>query len=347
MSSSTTQISDLLNNAPAGRHEGRLLIGHRSSGAEIGIPYVVLKGEQPGPTLWINGQVHGNEVAAIVASLDLLATLDTATMKGALVFTATGNPLAYDTRTMFSPQDGGNLDQSFPGRPDGFVSERLAWCLLGEVLSVRPDLLISMHAQGTEAMSRVYAVFKQPPESTVEPAALFPYIRLFDPMVVCRMRVEAGSGEIPGNHSGALDYQSMLHNIPAFMIELGTGQRCHPDDVAFGVDRLRGVLQHMGVIEGTHEEGAVESQLVIGRGHLTVDHGGLFRSHRKPGDVVPAGEPIGTTMNLTGNVVEVLTCDHDVLIIAIRIDPVVHTGDNVAYVAHSWRGFRLDSAQHF
>jgi len=233
---STTTITDILKSAPSGRHDGRLLVGTRASGAEVAIPYVVLKGARPGPTLWINGQVHGNEVAAIVAALDLLATLDPAEMTGSVVFTATGNPLAFDVRTMFSPQDYGNLDQSFPGRPDGFVTERLAHRLLAEIMAARPDLLISMHSQGTEAASRIYGVFKLPPESTVGTDAIFPYLRLFEPMVVCRMRVEPGMGEIPGNHAGALDYQAMAHDIPAFMIELGTGQRCHPDDVNMGIE---------------------------------------------------------------------------------------------------------------
>ena len=333
---SHTTLADILKDAPAGRHAGELLVGNRASGAAVAISYVVLKGGRPGPTLWINGQVHGNEVAAIVAALDLINVLDPAEMAGTLIFTATGNPLAFDVRTMLSPQDYGNLDQSFPGRPDGFITERLAFRLLSEILSVRPDLLISMHSQGTEADSRLYGVFKQPPESEVSVDAILPYLRLFDPMVVCRMRIEPGSGEIPGNHAGALDYQAMLHNIPAFMIELGTGQRCHSDDVAAGIKLFGRVLGRMGIVDGGAPLGVDLCPLVTGRGHLTVDFGGLFRPACRPGEVVLAGQTIGTTMDLAGNRVETLVCDHDVMIIAIRIDPVVHSGDNVAYVAHAW-----------
>lgn len=343
--SSHTVIADFLKVAPPGRHSGQLPVGNRASGAAVAISYVVLKGERPGPTLWINGQVHGNEVAAIVAALDLINTLDTTMMAGALIFTASGNPLAFDVRTMFSPQDYGNLDQSFPGRPDGFITERLAFRLLSEILAVRPGLLISMHSQGTEADSRLYGVFKQPPESDVGIDAIFPYLRLFDPMVVCRMRIEPGSGEIPGNHAGALDYQAMLNNIPAFMIELGTGQRCHPDDVAMGIDLFGRVLRRMGIVDGVAPTGSDACPLVTARGHLTVDLGGLFRAACKPGEVVPAGQPIGTTMDLGGNRIETLVCDHDVMIIAIRIDPVVHSGDNVAYVAHAWSNLDFNQSR--
>ena len=41
-------------------------------------------------------------------------------------------------------------------------------------------------------------------------------------------------------------------------------------------------------------------------------------------------------MNLHGHVVERPSFDHDVVVIAIRVDPVVHTGDRVAYLGHEW-----------
>lgn len=342
-------IATLINDLPhAVRHDGWLNVGERASGAQIAIPFVVIKGARPGPTLWINGQVHGNEVTAIIATLKLLGELDPAEVSGNIVFTASGQPLALDNRSMFSPQDWANLDQSFPGRPNGFITERLAYRLWNEIEAVRPDLLISMHAQGTEADSATYAVFKQPPESTVDPRQqLFPFVRLFDPFVVCRMRIEPGSGEIPGNHAGALDYQAMAHDIPAFMVELGTGLRARPADVAEGIASFRKVLSHLGIITdatATAAQGFAESKLVTRRGHVTVGRGGFFLTERKPGEIIPAGEPIGTVTNIHGRAVETVIAEEDVLVIAIRIDPVVHSGDNVAYVAYQWDSLSLSES---
>lgn len=336
MSSADNVIADIVTGQRGTISRGKLEVGRRASGAEIAIPYVVVAGAQDGPVLWINGQVHGNEVAAIVAALDFCNGIDLAQLKGTVVFTATGNPLALDTRTMFSPQDWANLDQSFPGRPEGFITERLAYCLFREILSVRPDLLISMHAQGTEAASKLYGVFKQPPECSVSKEYLLPFLRLFDPFVVCHMRVEPGGGEIPGNHAGALDYQAMAAGIPAFMIELGTGQRAAPADVVFGIQAFTRVACRMKMLEGEDYAGDAATLLVTARGHVMTDDGGLFRPAAAPGEIVPAGKPLGTVMDLTGNPMRDVVQDHDVLIISIRIDPVVHGGDNVAYVAHAW-----------
>lgn len=329
--------------ARAAIHRGRIRLGSRVNGADIAISYVVVLGAEDGPTLWINGQVHGTEVCAILAGLDFCHAIDPAVLKGAVVFTASGNPLALESRTEATQQDyGANLDTSYPGRPNGFITERMAHCLFREILAVKPDLLLSMHAQGRDFASAVYGVYKLPPDCTVDPAHIYRFLRHFDPFVVCRMSVQAGSGELPGNHAGALDYQAMANGIPAFMIELDVGQRADPAKIAFGVASFDRVARELAMLPARADgKGAVASRLVTARGHCNADSGGLWRSPHAPGAVVPAGEPIGTITDLTGIVVETVRMPMDVLIIAVRLDPVVHTGDGVAYLAREWTDLTL------
>lgn len=339
-----TEIERIVRTAPRGSvHRGRIKLGTRVNGADIAISYVVVVGAELGPTLWLNGQVHGTEVCAILAGLDFCESLDPAALKGAVVFTASGNPLALESRTEATQQDfGANLDQSYPGRPNGFITERMAHCLFREILAVRPDLLLSMHAQGKDFASAVYGVYKLPPDCPVEPAYLYRFMKQFAPMVVCRMSVKAGSGELPGNHAGALDYQCMAHGIPAFMIELDVGQRADPAKIAFGAEGFRRIGAELGMLpQEKVPVGDMPSRLVTARGHCNADLGGLWRSPHPPGTIVPAGEPIGTVTDLTGVVVDTVRMAMDVLIIAVRLDPVVHTGDGVAYLAREWTDLML------
>ncbi len=338
-SAPTRTIKQLLESAPRGTmHRGRILLGSRATGADIAISYIVAVGSEPGPTLWINGQVHGTEVCAIVAGIEFCRSLDPSQMKGNVVFTASGNPLALESRTWATQQDfGQNLDTSFPGRPDGFITERMAHCLFSEILAVRPDLLLSMHAQGTDFSSKIYGVYKLPPESPVEPADLYPFLRVFEPFAICHMRVGPGSGEHPGHHAGALDYQAMAQGIPAFMVEFGVAQRSTPEEVQFGVQCYFGVCAELGILGGDYKTtGSSHSHLVTSRGHCNVDVGGLWQSELTPGVLVKAGDPIGTITDFTGVIVDTVTMPMDVLVIALRQDPVVHSGDSVAYLAKQW-----------
>jgi predicted deacylase len=64
--------------------------------------------------------------------------------------------------------------------------------------------------------------------------------------------------------------------------------------------------------------------------------GGLWQSDLLPGAFVKAGDPIGTIVDFTGETIETVSMSMDVLLIAVRQDPVVHCGDSVAYLAREW-----------
>ena len=321
---------------PGSRVEGYIPVGNMASGSLLGIPYVGVRGARSGKTLWVNGQVHGNEVTGIVAALDFVNLLDSGQTTGNVIVTCTANPLGFDARRKNAPQDDNDLDMSFPGRANGYTTELFAHNLLQEIRAVGPALVISMHSQSTWTSSKTYAVYKQPPESKVTAQKLFPYMGAFLPSVVCRMSVTPGSGEILGNHAGALDYQLNLLGIPAFMIELGAGQRADPAEVALGIAGFRDAARRLGIVPGAPEPTPRTLRHVTRRGHVPILHGGLFRVACKPGEIVPKGKPLGEIMSIHGHVVERPVAAQDIIIIATRADPVVHSGDRIGYVAYEW-----------
>ena len=318
---------------PASRIKGKIPAGTMASGAEIAIPYVVVKGAKSGPCLWINGQVHGNEINGIFAALDFFNELDPATLSGSVVVTATANPLAFEARRKFAPQDDQDLDQSYPGRADGFTTEQLAHALFVEVKAAA-NAVINMHTMSPPFEAKVYAVYKVHPNGLVKESDLLRLIAPFKPSVACHMRVQVGQGELPGNVAGALDYQMDALGIPAFMIELGAGARAVPEDIRQGVDGFFGVARELKMIDG--ENGAQKVRRVTKRGHVTFRNGGLFRAFRKPGETVKAGETLGELMNVWGEVIDRPSLASDVIVIGIRRDPVVHSGDRVGFVAYAW-----------
>lgn len=320
--------------APGSRIEGRFFAGTMASGAEMAIPWVALKGSGAGRCLWINGQVHGPELNGVFAALDFANRLDPRGMKGSVVVTATANPLALNARTKTTPQDEGDLDQSFPGNAGGLVTERMAHALF-ENAKACADLLVNLHTMGHMFDSRPYAVYKLHPNGKVPEPALLGMIAPFRPLVACRMRIEQGLGELPGNIAGALDYQMLALGVPAFMIELGSGSRAEAPYIAQGIAGLDEVARRMGILPG--DPGRQENiRRVTRRAHVTGSQGGLFRATKAPGDLVKAGEVLGSTMNLYGKVVETVSLPQDCIVIGMRRDPVVHFGDRVGFVALEW-----------
>ncbi|MBV9824820.1 MAG: succinylglutamate desuccinylase/aspartoacylase family protein [Alphaproteobacteria bacterium] len=321
--------------APGTRIKGRIEVGTTASGMEIGIPFVALKGYDTGPCFWINGQVHGGEINGILAAFDFLNGVTPGDLRGNLVVTATANPLALDAREKCAPQDGLDLDQSFPGNPSSFITDRLAAALFAEIRGAAAGLVLNMHTNPAVMDGRPYAVYKQHPNGRVAEADLLAYIAPFLPTVACQMAVAPGVGELPGNVAGGLDYQLLAVGTPAFMIELGGGGRAEHDFIAQGVAGMRAMAQRLGILPG--KTAAPETIVRVSRrSHLMVSQGGLFRTARLPGDLVRAGEPFGEVMNVYGDVVEQPILEHDAIAITFRRDPVVHTGDRYAFIAQEW-----------
>ncbi|MDQ2735402.1 MAG: M14 family metallopeptidase, partial [Pseudomonadota bacterium] len=286
-------LRELLATAKGERLEGYFHLGTMASGAQIAVPYVALRGLKDGPCLWINGQVHGPEINGILAALDFVSALDTRGLSGSIVVTATANPLALNSRTKSTPQDEGDLDQSFPGNANGLATGRLAHTLFEQVRECA-NVVINMHTMGHMFDSRPYAVYKIHPNGKVTEKTLLRLIAPFRPAVACRMKVEQGLGELPGNISGALDYQMLALGIPAFMIELGSGSRAEVPYIKQGIDGLKDVACRLGILAGEPRTNASVTR-VTRRTHVTVAHGGLFRGAKVPGDRVRASEPLGST----------------------------------------------------
>jgi predicted deacylase len=325
--------STLDNLAAGGRAKGKIPAGTMASGAEIAIPFVVVKGAKPGPCLWINGQVHGNEINGIFAALDFYNGLDPAKLSGSVVVTATANPLAFDARQKFAPPDSLDLDQSFPGAPSGFTTEQIAHAYFAEVKAAA-SVVINMHTMSPPFEAKVYAVYKVHPNGKIKENDLLRMIAPFQPTVACRMSVEPAQGELPGNIAGALDYQLASNSIPAYMIELGAGARAVPEDIRQGIEGFTGVARELKMLDGGG--GQMKVRRVTERGHVTFKDGGLFRTTRLPGETVKANEPLGELIDVWGEMVARPSLPRDVVIIGIRRDPVVHSGDRVGFVAYEW-----------
>jgi len=318
---------------PGTRLSSDLPVGTMSSGAPIALPVTVIKGTAPGACLWVNGQVHGGEVNGVIAAVEFGRRIDPATIKGSIVITPTANPLAFDNRTKTAPQDLLDLDQTFPGSDKGTVTGFLADALFCEVRKVA-SCLVNLHTMGYIHSSEPYAVYKIWPGGKVTENELLRMTSYFSPSVSCRMDV-GGAGELPGNIAGALDYQCLACDIPAFMVELGQGSWYTPRNVELAINGLTQLARQFGIIGGA-PVGPATVRRATRRQWAMVRHGGLFLSERNPAETIRAGEPIGHVTTLKGEQVDTVQLPVDCIVIGIRRDPVVHTGDRIGFFATQW-----------
>ncbi len=117
-----------------------------SAWGSLMIPLTVARNGS-GPTALLTGANHGEEYEGPVALMELAQSIDPAKLAGRIIIVPAMNYPAFQAATRTSPIDHGNLNRSFPGKPDGSVTEKIADYFTRTLLPMA-DLVVDIHAGG-------------------------------------------------------------------------------------------------------------------------------------------------------------------------------------------------------
>ena len=323
--------------SPGQSVSGMVKVGELSNRAVIEMPVIIVNGVEEGPVVWLNGAIHGDELNGPMAIREVMPLLDPQKLKGAVIATPVSNPFALQARQKNTPQDGFDMDMQFPGDPKGTLSQRMAYYLFQQIKKYATHL-IDFHALGTPYDAQPYTVFKKVPNDVNGVSEQGERMaRTFGGSVHCCVDLNSNLNELPGNVAGFLDVQCLMHGIPAFMTELGSGGHIQQDMVAYGVRGIWAVLHDLGMWE---EEPAPlihpNTKTLTKRKFIYTDAAGLVVDQAPSGSIVRKGEVICRVIDMLSVVQEVIA-EEDTYIIASRTNPPVDTGDRVAFVGIAWR----------
>ena len=111
-----------------GVHHGFLRLPYSrddSAWGSIMVPITVIQ-NGTGPTALLTGANHGDEYEGPIALQELTVTLTAEDVRGRIIIVPAFNYPAFRAGTRTSPIDKGNMNRSFPGRPDGTPTEKIA-----------------------------------------------------------------------------------------------------------------------------------------------------------------------------------------------------------------------------
>lgn len=117
-----------------------------SAWGAIMIPVTVVKNGH-GPTALLTGANHGDEYEGPVALAKLAHTLRAEDVRGRVIIVPFLNYPAFRGASRTSPIDKGNLNRTFPGRPDGTVTEKIADYVARHLVPLA-DYVLDIHAGG-------------------------------------------------------------------------------------------------------------------------------------------------------------------------------------------------------
>jgi N-alpha-acetyl-L-2,4-diaminobutyrate deacetylase len=137
-----------------------------SAWGSVMIPICVIANGK-GPTALLTGANHGDEYEGPAALFELAQTLDPSEVNGRIIIVPALNYPAFRAGTRTSPIDRGNLNRSFPGRPDGTVTEKIADYVTRHLLPLA-DIVLDFHSGGRTLDFLPYAAAHELPDKDQE-----------------------------------------------------------------------------------------------------------------------------------------------------------------------------------
>lgn len=214
-----------------------------SAWGSVMIPICVIR-RGKGPTALLTGGNHGDEYEGPLALYDLARTLDPKTVSGTVIIVPAMNYPAFRAGTRTSPIDKGNMNRSFPGRPDGTVTEKIADYFQRELLP-RADIVFDFHSGGKTLDFVPFCAAHTLPDKALEQEAFDAVAAFSAPFSMRMIEIDAvGMYDTAAEEMGKVFVST----------ELGGGGTSRAQTVRIARRGVLNVLRHAGIVDGAVEK---------------------------------------------------------------------------------------------
>lgn len=333
---------------PGERATGYLEVTDLPTGGAERLPVVVARGESEGPTLWVTGGVHGNELTGIAAAQDVLADGVPEGLRGTVVCVPMCNPagIRRAERTSYYHDDDPN--RYFPAADAESTTRRRVQELIDERLYEAivdsADALLDFHtaqagsvpfvirdrvlygARRDEGAARDLAVEL---ESLARATGI--------PVVTEYPAAEYADRNLHRSTAGAVLNEA---GTPSLTLELGGHDAVEEDARAAGVAAAYRAMVHLEMLPEVPPSVARAAPALPSPVDFPVRRfvgprtlrAGICRHRLEAGEPFEAGDAIADVVSPHGDVLETLEAEHDGYLLGRR-SPVVYENDPVSSLA--------------
>jgi len=287
-----------------------------------GLTMHVFRAPAKGPVLTILGGVHGDEFEGQLAAALVVETLGPLVEFGELRVVPRSNPLALDSQTRLTQEDGKNLARCFPGDANGTVTDRIARALTSHAFT-GTDVVIDLHSAGRALKMPLMVGYGAADAGRCAPLAL----AFGAPLVWEHDAIGPGRSISAASDCGAA----------ALYVECSGGGTVRHSELAAMVDGVRRVAVALGIVDGTPEPSVSPRVLRGGDGNLdasiSCSEDGLAVLFVDVGQEVLAGETLAEIRDSAGCLMESIIAPTAAFVMALRRDAPVLRGDFIVMLA--------------
>jgi predicted deacylase len=285
------------------------------TGAWSSLPVAVVHGSRPGPTVWVSGAVHGDELNGVAVVREMLRRLNAKKLRGTVLAVPIVNVFGILQESRYLP-DRRDLNRSFPGSRRGSLAGRLAHLFMEEIVE-RCTVGIDVHT-GSGGRTNLPQVRCELTDDEARRLAL-----AFGAPVVLHAE----------RRSGSLRDTAAKRGRVALLYEAGEALRFDRRAIEIGATGVINVLEALDMVDAAPARVASPSPLVCARSHwLRAGQTGFCQLRVDLGQRVERGQTVAVIFDALGRVERKVKARENGMILGMLTNPLVHRGDAVANI---------------
>ncbi|MGH9243508.1 MAG: succinylglutamate desuccinylase/aspartoacylase family protein [Acidimicrobiales bacterium] len=300
---------------PGRRHNLEIPVAKLPTDTSLSLPVAVVNGLRPGPTVWLNAAIHGDEINGVEIIRQLLRLLRPRELHGTVIAVPIVNVFGFVNETRYLP-DRRDLNRAFPGSPRGSLTAQLAHLFMSEIVS-RCQYGIDYHT-GTGHRTNL-------PQLRVDLSVpdMWRLAGAFGPPVVVHA----------AHRDGSLRAVCAKRGIPLVVYEGGEAHRFNDDAIRIGIEGTLRVLAALGM-RTDNDIAQGDSPLFIRRTQWErARRSGIIRIDVYPGQLVQRGDQIGVMADAFGAANRAVRAPITGVVLGYSRNPIVSQGDALVHLA--------------
>ncbi len=287
----------------------KISIDRLPTGTLIEIPVYIFNGEKLGPTILLQGGLHGDEVNSVELIRRMLIDKSYKIIRGCVIVVPLLNIFGF--LNLSRDMHGKDVNRSFPGSKNGSLASRMAYYLMKEIVK-NVDFGIDFHTGGAQRNNFPQIRYTPNDIQSERLATIFNAPYMF------------ASKLIPKSFRNACN----KYNIPILVFEGGESLRLDENATEKGIYGTLNILKHFKMIsDRVTIPKAKKSIKIHNRKWIRAKIAGIFSSAITNGDFVKKGQTLGFIMDTYGETNYKIICKNDGYILAVNNFPIVNMGD--------------------
>jgi predicted deacylase len=300
-----------------GLNESKLIkipVDRLPTGTLIEIPVYVFNGKETGPTILLQGGLHGDEVNSIELIRRMLIDKNYKIHRGCVIVVPLLNVFGF--LNLSRDMHGKDVNRSFPGSKKGSLASRVAYYHMKELVK-NVDFGIDFHTGGEQRNNHAQIRYTPEDDNAKKLATIFNAPFTFESRLIPK----------------SFRNECYKNNIPILVFEGGESLRLDELSIEKGINGTLNILRYFNMIsEDVKISNTKKSVILKKRQWIRAKIAGLFSTVIENGNAVKKGQILGYIMDTYGETKLDVKAPRDGYIIAINNFPIVNMGDALFHI---------------